>query len=287
MAKKQQKELDGRKMSTGTRIIVAIFAVVMALSMMLPSLAPIFAGTSSSEENAEETEATDEASTSESKTEEAQAPSTNSELDKILATVPENDTLKSYAEQYNKSNEPFLKRLKENDKDLAALLNLGQNYMSWGSSAIYSSTTDDEKAYSEALLKKAMEYYDRYLALNDSDAVKVSRAACDYYLGNTEQAIATLKEMTEKKPDYPLAWAYLGMFYEQGYDMDNAKAAYEKAAETDAKDEYGVKTYAEGRIDSINSAGADFSSLTNENLLGTSSSPQEGLPGVIANNSSV
>ena len=55
---KKEKELGGRKMSTGTKIVVGIFAVVMALSMMLPSLAPIFAGSmqknSSSEQAGQE-----------------------------------------------------------------------------------------------------------------------------------------------------------------------------------------------------------------------------------------
>jgi tetratricopeptide (TPR) repeat protein len=91
--------------------------------------------------------------------------------------------------------------------------------------------------------------------------------------------------MTEEKPDYPMGWANLGMLYEQQYDKDNAINAYQKAADSDPNDEYGAKTYAEQRIQSIRSAGSSFSDLTNEELLGTKSKPEEGLPGIIANKS--
>lgn len=292
MAEKHQKELGGRNMSTGMRVIVGIFAVVMALSMMLPSLAPIFAGDSSQEDSEQTDEATeDEAKKDETKDESEDAQKTetksNSELDKIIANVPDNDTLKSLAEQNEKTNEKFTKRLEEDPNNLAALLNLGQNYMNWGYSARYSGTTDEETKYAEALVKKAIEYYDRYLDLRDSDAVKVQRALCEYYIGNTEDAIAALEDMTKKKPDYPLGWANLGMLYEQQYEYDKAKEAYAKAAETDPDDEYGAKSYAEERTQAIDSSQANFSDLTNEDVLGTSSTPQEGLAGAIAQESGI
>lgn len=288
MAKKQQKELNGRNMSTGMRVIVGVFAVVMALSMMLPSLAPIFAGNDSSSQTDEQTDdaTTDEKTeeqSEEAKTEEAKP--ADSELDKAIATVPENDTLKNLAEQNKTKVDKFSKRLEEDPNNLAALLNLGQTYMNWGYSARYSSSTDEETAYSEALVKKAMEYYDRYLALHPSDAVTVQRALCEYYVGNTDEAVAALAKMTEEKPDYAMGWANLGMLYEQQYDQTKALEAYNKAVETDPNNEYGAKSYAEQRIQSINSANANFNELTNEELLGTNSKPEEGLPAIIANGS--
>lgn len=290
MAKKQQKELDGRNMSTGMRIIVGVFAVVMALSMMLPSLAPIFAGNDSSSQTDEQA---DEANTDEKtdeQTEEAkpdEAKPADSELDKTIATVPENDTLKNLAEQNKTKVDKFGKRLEEDPNNLAALLNLGQTYMNWGYSARYSSSTDEETAYSEALVKKAMEYFDRYLALRASDAVSVQRALCNYYVGNTDEAVSSLTKLCEEKPDYAMGWANLGMLYEQQYDQSKALEAYAKAVETDPNDEYGAKSYAEQRIQSINSANANFNELTNEELLGTNSKPEEGLPAIIANGSNL
>lgn len=281
MAKKPEKELGGpRKMSLGTKIVIGIFAVVMALSMTLPSLAPIFAGTASSSSQSSEQSSSDQESSESSTDENADA-----EVEDPTAGVPENETLKNLANQNKDKIVKFQKRLKNDPNDLAALLNLGQNYMSWGYSSLYSGTTDEEKAYSEGLIQKAVEYYDSYLALHASDAVKVQKALCSYYLGNTDEAIDTLKKMTEEKPDYPMGWANLGMLYEQQYDQENALNAYQKAADADPNDEYGAKTYAEQRIQSIKSAGSSFSDLTNEELLGTKSKPEEGLPGIIANKS--
>ncbi len=291
MAKKQQKELGGRNMSTGTRIIVGIFAVVMALSMMLPSLAPIFASESASQQAEQEDDGTNETetetTTEEEATSEDEQAAPDASLDEAIANVPDNESLKSLAEQYEKSNAKFLKRLEDDPNDLAALLNLAQNYMDWGYSAVHSSSTDEETSYSQALLNKAMEYYDRYLKLHDSDAAKVQRVLCQYYAGKTDEAVAALKAITEEKPDYPLAWANLGMLYEQQYDYDEALEAYGKAKETDPDDDYGVKNYAEQRINAINASRANFSNLTNEELLGTDSKPQEGFAGVIANNSGI
>ena len=260
-------------MSKGTKIVIGIFAVIMALSMMLPSLAPIFAGDSDSAEQTDDTQQTDANSQTETDTK-----------DDATANVPDNDTLKNLAEQNADEVKKFVKRLEEDPNNLAALLNLGQTYMDWGYSAQYSSTTDEEKAYSNDLLTKAVEYFDRYLALADSDAVQVQKLSAQYYLGNTEESVNAMKQITEQKPDYPLAWAHLGLFYEWQYDFTNATDAYKKAAAADPNDEYGVKSFAEEHIASINSYSADFSKLTNEELLGTNAKPQEGLPGVIANN---
>lgn len=315
MAEKQ-KELGGpRKMSMGTKVATAVFAVVMALSMTLPSLAPIFAGNGSSGEQqsdsaadsqtesttqtedttqAEETTPAENAAQTEDAAEDAGAEDGAEAEDEAEATeeagdaaagVPENETLKNLADENKDEVAKFEDRLKQDPKNLAALLNLGQDYMSWGYSALTSSTTDEEKEYSKGLINKAVEYYNSYLGERDSDAVKIQLALCDYYLGNTEQAEDALKKMTEEKPDYALAWANLGMLYDQQYKQDDAIAAYQKAAETDPDDEYGAKSYGEQRIDSINSMRSDFSALTNEELLGTKSKPEEGLPAIIANNS--
>lgn len=294
MAKKPQKELGGsRNMSTGTKILIGIFAVLMALSMMLPSLAPIFASDTAVESSEEQDEQTSDASTEDAEAEgdaakdESEAEDEASQEASDIPAVPENETLQGYADQYSPKVEKFQKRLESNPNDLAALLNLGQTYMNWGYMATQSSSTDEEKLYSQALMNKSLEYYDGYLALNDSNAVKVERAMCVSYSGKTDEAIAALTALTEEQPEYPLAWSNLGMLYEQKYDYEKAKECYAKAQETDPDDEYGAKTTAQNRIDAINSSQANFSDLTNENLLGTNSTPEDGLAGVIAQNTNV
>lgn len=317
MADKPQKELGGpRQMSLATKIVIAVFAVIMSLSMMLPSLAQIVAGSQEAQQReaeaeAEQQDASQEEQSDESKdeaTNENEAKSEDDAADKgddaankdtandgsaegdandPTSTVPENDTLKSLAEQYDKDVEKYEKRLEENPKNLAALYNLGERYSYWGYSALTSSTTDEEKDYSKALITKGADYYDRYLGVKESDAVKVNRALCDLYLGDTEKAAESLKKMSEELPNYPLVWANLGMVYEMQYDYTSAKDAYAKAQKTDPNDEYGAKSYAEQRVAAILSSTSDFSDLTNQDLLGTNSTPAEGLPATLAEHGGV
>lgn len=295
MAEKPKKELGGpRNMSKGTKIIIGIFAVIMALAMMLPSLTAIFSSGSSSEqaeEQADSQEADDAEAQSEG--EEADSKSDGEEETTVVSAedgipaLPDNESLQSLSDQYQGQVNKFKKRLEDDPNNLAALLNLGQTYMNWGYSAIYSSSTDEETAYSKALVNKAIEYYNRYLELEDSESVKIQIALCNYYLGNTDEAMAALTAITEEDPDYALGWANLGMLYEQQYDYDNALSAYQKAVETDPNDEYGAKSYAEERIASINASRSDFSDLTNEDLLGTNSKPEAGLQSFTAQDSRI
>jgi tetratricopeptide (TPR) repeat protein len=303
MANKPQKELGGpRQMSKGTKIVIGVFAVIMALSMTLPSLAPIFANDSNNDEQEQETqteakdgaaegESTDDAEGDEAadtdNASESGESTTDEAKDDAAAGVPDNETLKNLADENADEVKKFEDRLEKDPNNLAALLNLGQIYMNWGYSAQYSSTTDEERDYSKGLLNKSVEYFDRYLAIEESDAVKVQRLSSLYYLGETQESLDAMKKITEENPDYPLAWAHLGLFYEWQYDQANALDAYKKAAETDPKDEYGVKSFADEHVKSINQSTSNFSDLTNEELLGTDSKPQAGLPGVIANESGI
>lgn len=305
MANKPQKELGGpRQMSKGTKIVIGVFAVIMALSMTLPSLAPIFANDSNDDTQEQEQEAqtedkdgaaegestddaeSDEAADTDNASESGES-TTDEAKDDAAAGVPDNETLKNLADENADEVKKFEDRLDKDPNNLAALLNLGQIYMNWGYSAQYSSTTDEERDYSKGLLNKSVEYFDRYLAIEESDAVKVQRLSSLYYLGETQESLDAMKKITEENPDYPLAWAHLGLFYEWQYDQANALDAYKKAAETDPKDEYGVKSFADEHVKSINQSTSNFSDLTNEELLGTDSKPQAGLPGVIANESGI
>mgnify|MGYP002983797421 CR=1 FL=1 len=116
---------------------------------------------------------------------------------------------------------------------------------------------DSETSHANELLGKAVEYYDRYLELEDSDAARVDRALCFYYEGDTTTALNDLEEITQSSPDYAPAWANLGMLYEVRGDTDSAKSAYQKAAELDPDDEYNAKTFAEQRLDAIAQSEAD------------------------------
>ncbi len=249
--KPKEKELGGaRKMSRGTKIVIGVFAVIMALSMMLPSLSAIFAGDSAKEEAAEQSEgSSDEA---EKKDEKDQKESKD---EKVVGEdgIPDNESLKSLAETNVEKVKKYKARLDEDENNLAALLNLGQVYMEWGYSAKNSASTDKETAYTKDLLNAGIEYFDRYLKLNDSATVKIDRALAQYYAGDTEDAIKALEKVTEEYPENPLAQAQLGYLYESQYNTEKASDAYRKAAELDEDERYGVKSYANGRLISLNS----------------------------------
>lgn len=104
--------------------------------------------------------------------------------------------------------------------------------------------TVDDRVHQEDLFRRAEGYFDRYLALSDSDSVSVSRILCEYYLGNEQEATAQLAEFC-KNHDFGPAWANLGMMYATAGEMDQAKSAFESAKTADPNDEYGSKTYAE------------------------------------------
>ena len=169
------------------------------------------------------------------------------------AAIPNNDTLKNYYDTNSPEVKRFEKKLEENPDNLAALLNVAKLYMNWGYSADYASSNDEEHAYSYTLVNKAIEYFDRYLALNDAKSVHVDRALCYYYLDNTDEAISQLEAYSETEPKYPLVWANLGMLYELKGETEKANEAYKTAAECDPKDEFGAKTYANGRLIDLNS----------------------------------
>ena len=92
-----------------------------------------------------------------------------------------------------------------------------------------------------------------------------------------------MKDLTASAPDYGPAWANLGMLYEASGDNDSAKAAYAKAQQTDPDDEYGAKSYATQRLQSMESAQNSSSSADGSSADGSTSttgSSQTGAQGL-------
>ena len=248
-----------------TAVAVGIFAVIMALSMTLPSLSYIFGNndqTAAEEESAEQTsEETSEETEDTSDEQEDTAEATD--MDKVDSN-------------YHASIDPLEAKLKESPDDLATLLNLGNGYMSWAGSASAYASDDEGRAHVEELYTKAIEYFDKYLELNDSNAVKINRAMCQLYSGDVDGGTKALKKLSKDSPDYGPVWQYLGIVYEyyQG-DTDAAKKAYKKAVEADADDEYGSKSYANQRLAAI-AAQENGGDLTEEQTDTSSSTESTG-----------
>ena len=284
---KKEKELGGRKMSTGTKIVVGIFAVVMALSMMLPSLAPLFAGSMQKNSSSEQKSQGEKDGQSDSGSANDDAAKENAKMPAadLAERVPDNQTIKTSTETYSKKAEKYEKRLASDPKNLAALLNAGQTYMNWGYGISYSATTDPEKAYVNEVLTKAIEYFDRYLAINDAKSVKVDKALCKSSMGKTDEAIQELEAMSAQDATFPLVWANLGMLYQTKGDTEKATNAYQKAVECDPNDEYGAKSYANQQIISLNAKVSSPGDAGDASVEPSSNSSASGLSNTLANNS--
>lgn len=238
-----------------TKVLIAAFALIMALSMVLPSLAPIFSNSSS-----------EDASNSSTTEEDASGSATTT------TTVADIDA------QYQGLVDELEADLKENKDDLADILNLGNNYLQWAYQAGMYATTDEETAHVTDLYNQSISYYDRYLKLNDSPAAHVDRALAQYYSGSTDDAIAYLVDYTAADgAEYAPAWANLGMMYQYTSDTDNATTCYNKAMEIDPDDETGAYSYANSMLASMNSSSSsssvtaptDVSTSTSSNSAGT------------------
>ena len=255
---KSAKPKDG--MSLGAKVALTVFAVLMALSMMLPSIAAII-GTSSSQDSSSQSQSADSGSSADSS-------------DGTTDAVTQAD------EKYQPLVDALETKLSSDSQNLATLLNLGKDYMAWGVTVRYSGSTDASTSHANELLEKAISYYDQYLALKDSGAVRVDRALCQYYEEETSEATAALEQLTQDMPDYGPAWANLGMLYESAGNSDQAREAYQKAQEADADDEYGAKTYATQRISAMDSAASSSAGTTDSTSATTSGSSTTGSTGV-------
>ena len=234
----QSKKKNASNIGPAGKALIVLFAVLMALSLMLPSLSSIFSSSSSSSTSSEQTTSSDDASSSDDSSSESS----------------ETDYVAKADEKYGAQVTALEEKYASDPVNLATLLNLGKNYMTWGTYVRYFGSTDADTSHANELLSNAVKYYDEYLAIKDSDAVRVDKALCAYYQEDGTSALQQLKELTESAPDYGPAWANLGLLYEASGDEESAKAAYAKAQETDPNDEYGAKSYATQRLASLESS---------------------------------
>lgn len=234
-------------------VVVIVFAVLMAVSLMLPSLAQVFSSNTERQRAEEEAAAAAAAAAQGS----GSSASTSYDLSSVDGIMQAYST--SIAEQEAK--------VAEDPENLAHLLNCGQVYMTCGYNAAQYVTSDSDGEKVISCFKSAENYFDQYLALKDSSAVKVNHGLCELYQGNVyialnnqdaalthvQQAITELKQVTSDDPDYGPGWANLGLAYEAIGDNESAVAAYGKAQQADPNDEYGSRSFATTRISQIES----------------------------------
>lgn len=229
--------------------VIVILALVMALSISLPSLTAIFAHNPAPQDasTTQDEQATTAAAT---------AAATNS------ASVAGVDA------QYQALVDSLKSKLDKDPDNLAHTLNIANDYMAWAQSAQQYATTDDEKNHVSELWQSAIDYYNKYLKLNDSQDVHVRIALCTYYKGDSEGALKMLEDFTAGAgKDYGPAWAYLGFMQESAGKTDDAKKSYTTATAADKDDTYGAKSYATERLAQLNaSESAATAASTQKNL---------------------
>ena len=226
-------------------IAVAVFAVIIGVSMMLPSLAYIFTGHGPSGQGSNSSQSSDSTNSSESagddggSTDSGNTDSSNEETKNDIASIDD---------RYQKpisSLEDKLASATDDTSKLPTLLGLGDDYLQWALAASRQASDDAGKAHVSELYGKAIDYYRQYLAINDSGAVKVKISQCQLYSGDTDAAVQTLEALTQASPDYGPAWVYLGVTYAQKGDNTKAINALKRAEAADPNDEYGAKTLAQ------------------------------------------
>lgn len=170
-------------------------------------------------------------------------------------TVSEEHDMSHVDAQYQTTVDNLRKQYDADPTNPSALLNLANGYFDWGVSALDVVQSDEDQAHVIDLFSNAISRYDDYLADNPgSKSVEVDRAIAIFYTGDTDRAIAELEEFTASDDSFGPAWANLGMFYENAGRTDDARAAYEKAVSCDPDDAFGVKTYAQQRLDALDAS---------------------------------
>ena len=212
----EKRKADRKK--TVRNIAVSVFAVILVLSMMVPSLAAIVM-------NARQAKAVSQAQSGEvtSETIDAAYQTQAEEAEAALAASPD---------------------------DAEAMLNAANNYFGWGYAVGAYATDENAATHSVELLGKARDLYDQYLAKEDSSDAAVNRALCLLYMGDVTGAQESLEAIVEKDAECASAWANLAMIYETT-DPEAATAAYEKAIAADPDDAAGAKSFAQSRLDAM------------------------------------
>lgn len=209
---------------------VVVFGVLMALGMMLPSLAPIF---SHQAQQQSQQDAQDKANS---------AQEHDGNTDKSTSGESQ-DASTDVKDEFSVLIDKYEARLKKDDHDLAALLNLGNAYYSRGQLAFNKAKTTQDKQAVASSFVKAQSYFDSYLALKDSKAVRVSKAMCTFYQGDAASALKQIQSVLDQG-DYAPAWANLGIIYELQGNKSEAKSSFQKAKDADSHNDYGIATLA-------------------------------------------
>ena len=221
-------------------VVVIIIAVILAFQM------PGTSGTANAGDAAS-------SATSSQAATDASEEATQDSAGDAGSSASDTHTVDDIDAQYGTTVRSLKAQYEADPSNPSALYNLANAYFDWGLAVQNHAVSDDDAAHAVEVFKRAVSYYDTYLADNpDAKSVTVDRAICVFYTGDHTAAITDLEEMLAQDDSFAPAWANLGMFYENDGRTDDAQQAYERALATAGDDDpYNVKTYAEQRLEAL------------------------------------
>lgn len=213
-----------KRKRTGKEIAVIVIAIIMVVSILLPSFA-VFLG---NKQNATPT------------------------------------SFSSTVDIYTPQIETLQKKLEENPTSATDALALANEQYNYGRYAMVYAQTDEEKTQANQIMQTAADDFTHYLDLagelvtfDEKNAV-VTRALCNLYLDNATNAIRQLKDLL-KETNFAPAWQGLGMIYESQGDTNKAIEAYQNALDAPQEAQQDVTSYCEQRLKALKAANANES----------------------------
>ncbi len=228
---------DRNHTSTGMKLVIIIFAVVLVVSLMLPSLSALLSSSQAPQQAQEQNVATEQA-----------IPQSASQID----------------DYYKPSIESIEKRLEQDPENVALLNDKANAYFDWAMSRSYLSVSDEDKAKTKEVFAQAVTVYDQVLAKASSNSASVDRAIAEYYSGEQEAAIKSLEDFTaDAGANFAPAWANLAMFYEK-IDKNKALETYNKALDLVGNGNESLKEFVNARKQALEAADTDSSDSGSE-----------------------
>ena len=205
-----------KRKRTGKEIAVIAISIIMVVSILLPSFTMLFGG------------------------DKAETPSSFSQTTEI----------------YQPKIDELQRKIADNPSSATDQLALADTTYRYGQYAMQYASTDDEETQAKSIMQDAAAEYAAYLDLagsletyEEKNAV-VSRAFCNLYIGNDDEAIQQLQDLL-KETNFAPAWQALGMIYESEGKNNQAIEAYQKAIDAPQDSKQDVTSYCQSRIKAL------------------------------------
>lgn len=213
-----------KRKRTGKEIAVIAISIIMVVSILLPSFTMLFGG------------------------DKTKTPSSFSQTNEI----------------YQPKIDELQRKIADNPSSATDQLALADTTYRYGQYAMQYASTDDEETQAKSIMQAAAAEYAAYLALagsletyEEKNAV-VSRAFCNLYVGNDDEAIQQLQDLL-KETNFAPAWQALGMIYESKGKNNQAIEAYQKAIDAPQDSKQDVTPYCQSRIKALKDENAQSS----------------------------